>query len=186
MGVLHKLLFQALYLAVGLSAFGLMIAASALAEGQEGEETADANKNVYPPLAEKLLSGKVSDLKRALVVEGQNPNQTIIVRDGGGAFKTEPVTVMAFFTPTYEIDRTAKRLKLLLKHGADPNAASVAKDGTLVPLLHRAVALDIPEAVFALLAAGANPDVQVDEKTAEDLARDKRSDTMQLIFQQHR
>ena len=183
MGVFHKLRFPALYMAVGV-----MVAGSAMASEAEqgGEETADADKNVYPPLAEKFLSGQASDLQRAITVEGQNPNQTIIVRERWGQFKTKPVATMAFFTPDYKIDRTAKRLKVLLKHGLDPNAASVKRDGTPVPLLYQAVIWKIPEAVVALLKAGANPDVQVNGKTAEDLAREMRSDTMLLIFRQHR
>ena len=62
-------------------------------------------------------------------------------------------------------------VKLLLEHGADPNAA---QDGGFTPL-HSAAQNDDRESVEALLEAGADPALANDEgKTPSDLAGDKR------------
>jgi ankyrin repeat protein len=64
-------------------------------------------------------------------------------------------------------------VKLLLEHGADPNAA---QDGGFTPL-HSAANNDDRESVEALLEAGADPALANDEgKTAADLAGDETRD----------
>jgi ankyrin repeat protein len=64
-------------------------------------------------------------------------------------------------------------VKLLLEHGADPNAA---QDGGFTPL-HSAAHNDDRESVEALLAAGADPSLANDEgKTPADLAGDQTRD----------
>ncbi len=61
-------------------------------------------------------------------------------------------------------------VKLLLEHGADPNAA---QDGGFTPL-HSAAQNDDRESVEALLEAGADPALASDEgKTAAELAGDE-------------
>ena len=64
-------------------------------------------------------------------------------------------------------------VKLLLAHGADPNAA---QDGGFTPL-HSAAQNDDRESAEALLEAGADPALKTDEgKTAADLAGDATRD----------
>jgi ankyrin repeat protein len=61
----------------------------------------------------------------------------------------------------------AEIVKLLLEHGADPNAA---QDGGFTPL-HSAAGNDDRESVEALLEAGADPSLANDEgKAPADLA----------------
>ena len=70
-------------------------------------------------------------------------------------------------------------VKLLLEHGADPNAA---QDGGFTPL-HSAAQNDDRESVEALLEAGADPSLASDEgKTPADLAGDATRD---LVAQSH-
>jgi ankyrin repeat protein len=73
----------------------------------------------------------------------------------------------------------AEIVKLLLEHGADPNAA---QDGGFTPL-HSAAQNDDRDSVEALLEAGADPSLANDEgETPADLAGDATRD---LVAQSH-
>jgi uncharacterized protein len=66
-------------------------------------------------------------------------------------------------------------VKLLLEHGADPNAA---QDGGFTPL-HSAAQNDHRDVVEALLEAGADPTLKTDEgKTPADLAGEETRDLL--------
>jgi len=68
-------------------------------------------------------------------------------------------------------------VKLLLEHGADPNAA---QDGGFTPL-HSAANNDDRESAEALLEAGADPTLKTDDgRTAADLAGEQTRDLVAL------